>query len=190
MNRELKQQRFAIDALGAISCALIVTVIYLVGFGPILRQKQTASGLHRQLAVQRQRVATAQAGVRQLKQQISVLNALVSKEAINPAQALHSNARLQEITSLAAARGLTIKGVEPGLARQELHYQAMPLRLRGNGTYSGCVLFLHDLRRMLRDTTLTGFSLTGSPETAGSPVTFDLDLCWYAVPTVASVQEH
>src|SRR5262249_49651250 len=82
----------------------------------------------------------------------------------------------------------TIKGVEPGPIRQESRFQAMPLRLTGSGSYRGCVQFLHDLRDALHDTTIVDFRLTGTPEANASLITFDLNLCWYASPTVASVQ--
>jgi Tfp pilus assembly protein PilO len=190
MKSVIRNQRLSIDLIGAVTCAVACAAFYFAGLAPLLNQKVDATAQHRRLAGIRQKAAAAQASVHQIKQQIAELRTLAKADALQSTAAIHTNARLQDITSLAAARGLSIKGIEPGQTRQESRYQAMPLRLTGTGSYRGCVQFLHDLRESLHDTTLVDFRLSGTPDSAasiGSVVAFDLNLCWYAASTVATV---
>jgi Tfp pilus assembly protein PilO len=121
-----------------------------------------------------------------LKARIAALEKLRDQEAFQPAPLERTNVRLRQITSLAAARGLEVNGVEPGAPRQESQYQAVPLRLTGTGGFRGCLQFLRDLHDSLRDTPVVAFRFTATPEDAGSPVRFDLELCWYAAPMVTA----
>jgi Tfp pilus assembly protein PilO len=189
VNPSIRRQRLSIDAVGLVACVAIALVAYFAAIGPLLRQGTANQARHRQLAVQRQRAAAAGATVRHLKQELAAVRALQPQDVLQPAQMGRTTSRLKQITSLAQARGLEIKGVEPGVSRQEAEYQAMPLRLTGTGNYRGCVEFIHDLRTALHDTTVTGLRLSGTPDAPGAPVTFDFDLCWYAAPLVASSQD-
>jgi Tfp pilus assembly protein PilO len=189
MNAIVRRQRMTIDASAIAACAGIILVAYFAAIGPLLRENAAGRARHRQLAGQRQRAAAAAAGVRRLTAELAALRAQEPQDALQPAQMGRTTSRLKQITSLAANRGLEIKGVEPSASRQEADFQAMPLRLTGTGNFRGCVEFLHDLRTALHDTTVTGLRLSGTPEAPGSPLTFDFDLCWYAAPQVASSQE-
>jgi Tfp pilus assembly protein PilO len=181
----LKQQQLLADAAGVVVCVALLAAGYYFGIASVLRQKGIASAQHRQLAAVREKASVAKGSVRQLKERIAALKSSAPRDVLKPAYAVRANARLQEITSLAAARGLTLKGVEPGQARNDARYRATPLRLTGTGSYRGCVQFLHDMRQNLEDTTVVDFRLSGIPEAAGSPVTFDLDLCWYTTTVLA-----
>ena len=187
---ELKKQRIAIDAAGVAGCILIVVIGYLFVIAPVFRQNASVLAQHRQLAVLRQKSSAASGNVRQLKGQIESLKHIASHDTLKAASAVRPNARLAEITSLAETRGLTIKGVEPGQSRSESHFQVTPLRLTGTGSFRGCVQFLHDLRRSLDDTVVVDFRLAGGGEPGESQIAFDLNLCWYTVPAMASVGQE
>lgn len=189
MNASLRRQRVTLDAAGIAVCGLILLAAWFAAIAPLMREGSAVRARHRQLASQRQRAAAAAANVRHLKQQLAQVHALQPQDVLQPAQMGRTTSRLKQITSMAAARGLEIKGVEPGASRQEADYQAMPLRLTGTGNYRGCVAFLHDLRTTLHDTTVTGLRLSGAPEAPGAAVSFDFDLCWYAAPLVASTEQ-
>jgi Tfp pilus assembly protein PilO len=189
MNSAIRRQRATIDFSGIAVCTAILLLAYFAAIQPMMRQGTATRACHRQLASQRQRAAAASANVRHLRQKLSQVQALQPHDVLQPAQMGRTTSRLKQITSMAASRGLEIKGVEPGASRQEADYQLMPLRLTGTGNYRGCVAFLHDLRTTLHDTTVTGLRLSGAPDAPGAPVTFDFDLCWYAAPLVASSQE-
>jgi Tfp pilus assembly protein PilO len=188
---EVKRQQLLLDAAGVVVCVALLAGGYYFGFGSVMRHKSVAMAQYRQLGTVREKGAAAKATVHQLKRQIADLKAGTPRDVLKPANEVRPNARLQEITSLAASRGLTLKAVEPGQAHADARFRTLPLRLTGTGSFRGCVQFLHDLRKNLEDTTVVDFRFTGAPETPGSPVTFDLDLCWYAAAALADAgQEH
>jgi Tfp pilus assembly protein PilO len=186
----VRRQRLWIDAAGVAACIAILAIGYVFGIGPLLHHKTELVARNRALAAQRQKVQTAQRNVRQLKSELAGLQRLEARDVIEWSKPVRINTRLEQITSIAAARGLEIKGVEPGALHQELHYQVMPLRLTGTGSFRGCLSFLHDLRQSMHDTTVAAFRLSGTPEAAGVPVNFNLDLCWYTAPQVATAQDE
>jgi len=179
---ELKRQRLIIDAAGIAVCLLLVVLGYFLAIAPVFQQRATASAQHRQLAGLRQKASGALGNVRQLKSQIDSLKHTASLTALKSASAVRPSARLQEITSLAQSRGLTVQGVEPGQSHSDAHLQVTPLRLTGTGSFRGCVQFLHDLRSALKDTIVLDFRLSGGGEPGESHVAFDLNLCWYTAP--------
>jgi Tfp pilus assembly protein PilO len=189
MSPSLSRQQLTIDLAGIGACVAILGLGYFFLFGPLLHHKSDVMARNRALATQRQKVIAAQGNARQLKPQLASLRTLSAQDVLQPGKAVRINSRLEQITSLAATRGLEIKGVEPGLSRQESHYQVVPLRLTGTGSFRGCMRFLHDLRQSLHDTTVIAFQLNGTPEARGTPVSFSLDLCWYTAPLVASSQD-
>ena len=186
--RTIRRERLAIDALGLGACIAIVAAGYFLGLAPLLHYQTNVMARHHLLAGQRQKVVSAQGSLRQLKGQLAALQSIESQDVLKPGKLVRINSRLEQITSLAAARGLEIKDVEPGMTRQESHYQVVPLRLNGTGSFRGCTGFLHDLRHSLHDMTVVGFRLSGTPQAAGAPVNFNLELCWYTAPLDASSQ--
>ena len=188
MSRSLTRERLAIDLSGIGICIAVVALAYFLVFGPLLHQQSDVLSRKRALAAQRQKIVSAQATVRQLKQQLTELHALAPREALQPDKTVRINSVLEQITSRATTLGLEIKGMEPGVGRQESQYQVIPLRLTGSGDFRGCMRFIGDVHRSLRDTTVVAFQLTGTPEAAGK-INFNFDLCWYTAPSVASAQD-
>ena len=189
MNPLVRRQRLMIDSVGVATCLAALAVSYVLGFAPLLGRKTAVLARHRQLTAQRSKATAAQGNVRQLKARIAELGKGRERDPFRPAPLAQTNARLRQITSLAAAHGLEVKGVEPGAARAESQFQAVPLRLTGTGGFRGCLEFLRDLRDALHDTTVVGFRFTATPEAGGTPVTFDVELCWYAAPAVATAKD-
>lgn len=189
MNATIRRQRLTIDAVGVAACVAVLAAAYLLGFAPLMGRNAGAVARHRELAAQRGKATAAVANVRQLKARVAALVREREQDTFRPAPLDRTNARLREITSLAANRGLEVKGVEPGAAREQSPYQVVPLRLTGSGNFRGCVDFLRDLRGALRDTTVVGFRFSATPQVGGSPVTFELDLCWYAAAAVARAED-
>ena len=65
-----------------------------------------------------------------------------------------------------------------------------PLRLVGAGSFRGCVQFLHDLRKSLDDTVVMDFRLTGGGDGGEAKIDFDVNLCWYTAPAMASAGQE
>ena len=187
---EIKKQKLIFDAAGATVCLLLVIGGYFFAIAPVFHAREVASAQHRQLAGLRQKSSAALGNVRRLKSQIEVMKSAASHDALKSATAVRPSSRFQEITSLAESRGLTIKGVEPGKARSDAHFQVTPLRLVGAGSFRGCVQFLHDLRRSLDDTVVMDFRLTGGGEGGETKIDFDVNLCWYTAPAIASAAQE
>jgi Tfp pilus assembly protein PilO len=186
----LRRQRLLIDLAGVAVCIAMLAAGYVTALGPLLHHKAQVVASTHALALQHQKVQNAQQTLRKLKQEMAGLQSFQDQDVLQSGKLVRINTRLGQITSMAAIRGLEVKGVEPGALRQEPHDQVMPLRLTGTGSFRGCMSFLHDLRQSMHDTTVAGFRLSGTPGAAGVPINFNLDLCWYTAPLVASAQEE
>jgi len=110
------------------------------------------------------------------------LTQAVAHRPLHLAPTSQLNERLSQITTLAAAEGLEVEGIQPGDAHTAPHYIRQPIRVDGNGGFEAAVQFLHRLHKNLPDVSVRSLKLTGEPGGAGQKPTFSFDLRWYAAP--------
>ena len=181
MNAAVKRARKVIDTGGAAACAVALLLFYAIGIRPLLHHRNDVIVARATLMHQRQRAAAAKALVRDLTGQVERAQAAMEANPLRLESVGRINHRLARIDSLAGARGLELRDVQPGRVAQSNGYQTVPLRITGTGSYQNCMQFLHDLHQTFRDTAVTGFRLSGSPQDGKSQtISFDFDLRWYA----------
>jgi hypothetical protein len=174
---------WGIYAAGAVVCAVLTGVAYLVGIQPAqaryaahskelteLRMRQVkATDLVRQFA-------SAQESLEQTLKQVQGL-----RLRLDPATSV--NSRLARLADLCGESGLAIDELQPGAAVDAPHYQTVPIRLVGTGSYTACATFLHDLRNRFPDTAVRAFeSSNPNPGRNQATGTFRFELVWYTAP--------
>jgi len=111
---------------------------------------------------------------------LAEMRASLRKEKICLQSARNVNQRIASFTSLAAGTGLSVDEVLPGQTKRSPHFDSMPVRINGTGSYPTCVAFLCKLTKTFPDTSVNSFELTGDPQKPGLPAQFHVGLIWYA----------
>ena len=81
---------------------------------------------------------------------------------------------------MASTRDLQVDEVATSTPIDRDHFQIVPIKLRGEGTFPDIAGLLHDIHGAHADIRITSFELTGNSTTAGSPTRFTIDLEWFA----------
>lgn len=183
MNPAVRKMARSIDSAGVASCALVVAVLVFGAILPLLHHRGDSEARRNDLARQRQHVASAKASVVSMQAQVAKARAALERNPIRLEDARQINKRLARINELAAARGLQVRGVDPGAVNRGVRYQTIEMKLAGEGGYRGCVEFLRDMHDQFPDTAVTAFRLSGNPQETDQPATFGFELRWYASPT-------
>ena len=93
------------------------------------------------------------------------------------------NPRLARLADLAGESGLVLDEIQPGPAADGSHYQTVPIRLAGGGSYPAVAVFLHRLRERFPDTAVRSFECSNTAPGADRPsAAFRAELAWYTAP--------
>jgi Tfp pilus assembly protein PilO len=172
-----------IYAVGGAVCLAMTFVGYLVGIQPALAEyaahqaelaelaarKTKASDLARQLALSHGSLEATRKEVEGLPLRLE------------PATAV--NRRLDRLADLCNDSELSIDELQPGSPADAPHYQTVPIRLVGRGSYPACASFLRELRRRFPDTAVRSFeSSNPNPARNQATGTFRFELVWYTAP--------
>ena len=169
-------------ALAALACGALSAGSYLVGIRPAVARVAERDAA-RQEATDRQAEARRVAGElaaarRRLADARDELAVLPLR--LEPASAV--NRRLNELARVAAAAGVTLDGVQPQPPIDGPHYQTVPIRVAGTGTYPACAAFLHTVRARFPDTSVRSFELQNTrPARDGNTAAFEVELAWHTV---------
>jgi Tfp pilus assembly protein PilO len=186
MNNPLQKLTRLIDLAGAAACAALVAAMIFGALLPLLRHRNDAQTARQELLKEHRRVETAKAAVTAIQAQIAGAQTALRGHPVRLEDVRSINRRLARINALAAGRGLDVQGVEPGAVVRGMRYQTIDVKLTGGGGYEGCARFLRDLHDAFPDTAVIALKLYGSPQEVDAPLSFDLQLRWYAAPSHAT----
>ncbi len=97
------------------------------------------------------------------------------------------NARLGEIPLLAEERAVVLHEISPGQPVPGSRFARVPIRLAGSAPYEAVQGFFSDLNSRFPDMEVTRFSLSGQPDSPGSPTRFSVELAWWTLPLTPGV---
>lgn len=186
MNPAIRRLTRSIDLAAAALCSALVAALVFGGILPLLHHRGDAEARRKELIHQRQRVEAAKASLGSMESQLAAARSALARNRIHLEDASRINHRLARINELAIARGLQVEGVDPGNVTRGTRYQAIDMKLTGEGGYRGCVDFLRDMHDQFPDVAVTAFKLSGNPQEEDRPATFDFEFRWYASPTQAT----
>jgi Tfp pilus assembly protein PilO len=173
-----------IHAVGVTVCLLLTAITVFIVGRPILVQRDVEQEIAARLADLRRRSDAVNAANARLKAKLQRVETELRTTEVSLESGDQLNVHLSRIIDLAAASSITIDESQSGGMIPGEHFDSVPLMLSGRGRYPDCARFLHHLAAEMRDVQLISLELSG-PEPAVDPVCeFQLELAWYAAPTV------
>lgn len=181
------------DVLGAGAVLVITAAALGIGLWPVLAQGKQKAGVSL-LNEREQEARAAEAAVRDaetsLRKALDELDSsvrLVSADKTNErlvtfaARAEQFGVTVEQLTAGVPDAGNATIAAAPGASKSAPRTRVVPVRLSGRGSFDAVNAFIGDLHRTFRDTRVSGFKMTASPE-AGGYGTYALDLEWFAAP--------
>lgn len=177
-----------IYAAGAVACAAVSGGAYLFGLRPVLAHRDAYAAEADELQARREKARAVSAALATARFQLDGTTRDVAALPLKLEPGSAVNARLARLAEVAAEAGLVLDEVRPGPPVAGPHYEALPIRVGGTGTYPACAAFLHRLRDQFPDVGVKAFDCanpSGALDTkspTGPVASFRADLAWYTLP--------
>jgi Tfp pilus assembly protein PilO len=179
-----KWTSWRLDLLGVLCCAAITAIGFFAVARPMIVQRLEKAALLAEIEDRRGRTG----GLRQVEALLSGQREKLRQRTADGDLELqppgYLNTRMALIVDLASATGITIDETRSGAASAGEFYQTVPITLSGTGSYTDCAAYLHELHKMLPDTGVVFFELSGNPGSPGAAARFRFDLVWLAAPAL------
>lgn len=172
----------SIDSAGVVVCIVLTAAAGWLGARPIW-QRHT-DFLQQELSLQSCRQENSRAGVAlsATRARLQRVNHDLSQIPLHLQPATRLNNRLAAVTDLAARSKLKIEDIQPGVATRGRRYDHLDIRLAGEGKYSSCETFLHQLKQAMPDIGIQSLHLSAQSNSADQ-ATFAITLQWFAAPS-------
>ncbi len=118
-----------------VACAGLSVAAYALGVQPALAAREADEAYAADLQGRRQNAADLAATLATARQKLEQTRREVAGLPLRLELAAGVNQRLAKLADLATAAGLEINEVQPGAAADAPHYQVVPIRISGTGTY-------------------------------------------------------
>ena len=179
-----KSNSWQIYATGVAVCAAVSAGAYLAGIEPALARRAEAAANTAELQTRRENAAQLAGTLAATRRKLAETNRELAGLTLRLESAATLNSRLARLSDLAIEAGLTLDEVQPGTPADGAHYQTVPIRIVGAGTYPACAAFLRRLRERFPDTSVRSFELASSnPLRHGGrdpiPAVFRVELTWH-----------
>jgi Tfp pilus assembly protein PilO len=169
--------------VGLIVCVGLSAATYLLGVQPALASRTADEAYAADIQGRRQNAADLAVKLTATRQKLEQTRREVAGLSLRLEPATDVNQRLAKLADLATAAGLEINEVQPGAAADSPHYQVVPIRISGTGTYPASAQFLHQLREKYPDTAARSIEIANpSPTRDHTAGTFRFELMWYTAP--------
>ena len=175
--------------LGVLACAALSAGSYLLGVRPALGRQAERVAAEQDLKDHLAQAERAAADLVAVRRRLVVAGEELAALPLRLEPASGVNRRLNELAQVAAAAGVTLNEVQPQPAVDGPHYQTVPIRVAGTGSYPACAAFLHALRARFPDTSVRAFeAVNPAAARTGNVATFRVELAWHteaAAPAAA-----
>lgn len=172
-----------IYAAGVLVCAGLSAAAYFFGVEPALAQREASAVSAAELDARRQRATDLAESLGSIRRTLAQTTREVEALPLRLEPAGNINHRLARIADLADELGLGLDEVQPDVPVDGSHYQTVPIRIGGSGTYPACADFLHRLRTHFPDVSVRSFEITNPQPSREHPTaTFRVELVWYTAP--------
>jgi Tfp pilus assembly protein PilO len=162
------------------TCVGLTAGAYALGVRPMLQQRELDQ-TQRQTLDQRRSTATKQAEtLANLQRDLAEMKDALARTPIRLQSATLVNQRLEAVARVATECGVGLDEMRPGSAVDSTHFQTVPIRIVGNGTYPACATFLRRLRRTFGDMGVRTYHAgNNSPTNIAPTATFQAELVWF-----------
>ena len=176
-----------VAGVGVLVCAGLSAGSYLSGLRPVLGRQAERVAAEQDLQGRLVRADRASADLVAVRRRLVTANEELAALPLRLEPASAVNRRLNELAQVAAAAGVTLNEVQPQAAVDGPHYQTVPIRVTGTGSYPACAAFLHALRARFPDTSVRAFEAHNPSVARTSNVaTFRVELAWHTAATTSA----
>ena len=167
-----------IDASAVGACLVATLLVYMLGFLPLMSQRQAIDLQRQELEQTKEKADRIQATSRILRARLATAQAQLATSHLQLQSIRQLNQRLSQLAEFSQKAGLDVQDVRPGSLVRAARYSQMQIHVAGNGTYPNCTAFVHDLHQHFGDMAISSFDLhNGGTPTA--PATFSFDIVWF-----------
>ena len=178
MKHPFKLKWLTIDASALGACVVATLLVYVLGFMPLMSQRESLAAQRQDLEQQREKAERLQATSRILRARLSTAQTQLSTSRLQLQSVRQLNQRLSELAEFSQKAGLDMQDVRPGTITRAARYAQMPIHVSGNGSYPNCAAFFHDLHQRFGDMAIASFDLHNG-NAPNAPATFSFDIVWF-----------
>jgi Tfp pilus assembly protein PilO len=178
MKLPLNMKWLTIDASAVGACVAVALLVYLLGFMPLMSQREAIGVQRQELAETCEKAERLQGTSRVLRARLATAQAQLATKHLELQSVRQLNQRLSELADFSQKSGLDMQDVRPGTMVRLARYAQMPIHISGNGSYPNCTAFFHDLHQRFGDMAVSSFDLRNG-NTPSAPATFSVDIVWF-----------
>ena len=161
-------------------CAALTGAAYALGIGPQLERHDREIVLRQQLRERQAQAAQLASTLAGVNDELSQARAELQRMPLRLQPATRINQRIEAVARLATECGLALDEVRPGGPVDAAHYQTVPVRIVGAGSYPACGTFLRKLRETFGDMGVRTFTAKNNGGAPASPAAiFQAELVWF-----------
>ena len=161
-------------------CAAFTVAAYALGVGPLLERHDREIALRQQLRDRQAEAAQLASTLAGLRGELSQVLAELERMPLRLQPATRINQRIEAVARLATECGLALDEVRPGGPVDGAHYQTVPVRIVGAGSYPACGTFLRKMRDTFGDMGVRTFTAKNNGGAPASPAAlFQAELVWF-----------
>ena len=166
--------------VAAAVCVALTVAAYAVGVRPLLARHQHEAAQRNLLAERTAATSQATATLAGLNRDLTEAKEALARTPLRLEHASSINLRLEAVAQLASECGVSLDEMRPGSPADSTHYQTVPIRIVGGGSYPACATFLRKLRRKFGDIGVSTFSAANAnPGTKETLASFQAELVWF-----------
>jgi Tfp pilus assembly protein PilO len=177
----LNMKWIALDLSALAACLVATGLVYLVGFMPLLSQRDAIEAQRQDLQDQLDKADRLQSTSRMLRARLATAKAQLAKNPLQLQSARQLNQRLAELAEFSQKTGLDVQDVRPGTITRAARYSQLPIHVSGLGSYPNCTAFFNDLHQRFGDMAIANFDLK-SGNAPNAPASFSFDIVWFVEP--------
>jgi Tfp pilus assembly protein PilO len=167
-----------LDATALGACAAATALVYLLGFMPLMAQRENIDAQRQTLDETRDKGDRLQATSRVLRARLATAQSQLATSPLKLQSIRQLNQRLSELAEFSQKSGLDMQDVRPGALARSARYATMPIHVSGNGSYPNCAAFFHDLHQRFGDMAIGDFDLRNG-NAPNAPATFSCKIIWF-----------
>lgn len=182
MKKKIQQYPWQVDLVGLIVCIGASTAAYYLGLDPMLQQRSRMATQRGELVEEKRQCVTLEAALTTLKKKaIGIRQELTEADMVLQSKD-RVNHRLAELSNLLGGGEMQIDAVRTGQISQGRYCDLVPIAISGQSSYLQSAAAFNELYRTLKDISIVGFKLEGTPGSSDPAGSFAVDMFWYAAP--------
>jgi Tfp pilus assembly protein PilO len=181
-DKQTKNTPWQMIGVAVAACLGITVAAYALGVRPLIERQAHETAQREQLRDRRQAASRLAGELADLQRQLNADKEILARTPVRLQSATLVNQRLAAVTKLATDCGLALDEVRPGNAADSTHFQRVPIRIVGGGSYPACAAFLRKLRGSFGDMGVNQFMLTtvNAAQASATPTaSFQAELVWF-----------